>query len=101
MIVSRTRERNKNGGLACGRDFRDRAGSGAAQNQVSAGKKCGHIVDELVDLSRNRCSGVSGLHLIIVTVTGLMDYVQSGQTPHQFWHCVNYRLVNGVGPLAS
>ncbi len=59
-----------------------------------------HVVDELVHLGGNRNSSVSGLHFIIFTLSGLMNHVQSGQTPHQLWQRADHRLIDGARSLA-
>ena len=46
VIVGGARERNEDGWLTCGRDFRNRAGARAAEQQVGPGKEGGHVVDE-------------------------------------------------------
>ncbi len=69
MVVRRERKGHEHRRLACGRDFRNRAGARPAQQQVGAGKDRGHVRDERSDFSSQASLLVRSLRVIIVALS--------------------------------
>ena len=73
MAVGSPAERNKDGGTACGGDFRRGDGSCPANNHIGPGEAFRHVVEEGNDFSVDFAPCISGAHSIIVTLASLMD----------------------------
>ena len=84
MVVRRSRERDKDGGLARRSDLRYRACPGPAQHQVGAREESRHVIDEREDLCRRARLEVCGPGIIIVALPGLMDDVDVRHLFQQF-----------------
>src|SRR5262252_8315603 len=101
VIVCGARERNEDGWLSRGSNFRNRARPRAAEQQVGARKERRHISDELVNLGGCARSLVRCLRVIIVALAGLMDDVYPGSLLQQIRQALNHRLIDGMRSLAS
>jgi hypothetical protein len=101
MIVGSKWKWNENSRFSGSCDFGDRTRSRAAQDQISPREKSRHIVDELVHFCRNARLRVRGLNVIIVTLSGLMDDANTGNTLQQLWDCARNSFIDGARALAS
>ncbi len=79
MIVCRAREGHKDSSFPRCSDFGDRAGAGAAQQQIGTGKGLRHLIDERHHLGRDAGLQISCLRIFVIALTGLMDDMQSRQ----------------------
>ena len=101
MIVGRARERNEHRRLPRRRNFRDRARSRAAHHQIGARKSCRHVFNELEDFRRLAQTSIRRQRVIIVTLAGLVNDVNSRRLALQNRQAANHRIVDGVRALAS
>ena len=101
MIICGPRKGNKYCGLPCCSDLRYGAGSRTTQNQIGPREKTRHVFNEPVNLRRKSRLRVRGQHVIIVTLSGLMDHVQSRHPAQQRPNRARHRLIDCTSSLTS
>ena len=69
--------------------------------KIGASKCRRHVFDELENLCRLAQRLICGQRVIIVTLSGLMDDVNSGRLALQHGQAANHGFIDGVRTLAS